>query len=98
MEKWDDLKPDMRFLKHRLEEYRLAIARDRTPLREELEKRMELELELLQFQTQEKLIETMERSINSQDAFSKNANFIGVAAIIVAAVQVFLALVLAARV
>lgn len=97
MEKWDDLKPDMRFLKNRLEAFRLSIARDRDPELYDLHKRMELELELLQLDTQERLIETMDRSIKSQDTFSKTANFIGLAAIILAAAQIFFALVLSTR-
>ena len=97
MEKWDDLKPDMKFLKFRLEAFRLSIVRDRDPDQSDLQKRMELELELLQLHTQEKLIDTMEKSIKSQDNFSKTANFIGFAAIILAAAQIFIALILATR-
>jgi len=91
--------------KNKLEAFRLTISRygaygadfstnvDET----DILKRMEFEFLLLQFQTQEMLIETMERSIKSQDDFSKTANFIGFAAIIVAAAQIFIALVLSAR-
>lgn len=100
MEKWDDLKPDIRFLKNKLSTFRLLIARDRSGGADfdysidetDILKRMEFEFLLLQLQTQERLMETMERSIKSQDNFSKTANFIGVAAITLAAVQILFAL------
>jgi hypothetical protein len=89
MEKWDDLKPDMRFLKNRLETFRLRIARgqDTDPSDPRL-KRLEYELTLLSFQTQVRLIETIEKSIVSQDKFSKNANFLAFSALILVAVDI----------
>ncbi len=102
LEKWDDLKPDIQFLKNKLSTYRLLIERQGQQRAtrfdgylvdtDDIQKRMEFEFILLQFQSQERLIETLEKSIKAQDKFSKSANLVAIAAIIIAAVQVFIAL------
>ena len=91
MEKWDDLKPDIKYLKNRLQTFRLNIARgqrDRIDPFDPRLKRLEYELALLSYQTQEKLIETIEKSIVSQDKFSRNANFLAFSALILVAVDI----------
>ncbi len=95
MARWDDLKPDTDFLKRRLSSLRLEIERymvDASVLESPILKRMEFEFLLMQVQTQEGLIDILERSIVSQDKFSKTANFLAFSALILAAVEILVAI------
>ncbi len=89
MSEKEQLKPDRNWLKSRIHSMRTATIEYQVA-----ESRVSAELTLFYVETQEKLIDTLERSIESQDRFSKNANFLAWGAFVFAGVQIIVALML----
>ena len=56
--------------------------------------RVNFELTLLRYQTQERLIDTLERSIESQDKLAKAGNFLAMVAIVFAAIEIIVEIII----
>jgi len=86
-----ELEPDLEFIDNYLQ-----VLREQKGVvygKDLLLKRMDYELSLLNNVTQLKLMDTMERSIKSQDNFSKTANTLAIVAIIITFVLGFIAII-----